>query len=139
MKKFKIYLTIATLLVGFLAGCTKNFEEINSNPNSPTTLESGLLLAGIISSAQNNSYSTFVGGDMGSCWSQQWSKVEYTDEERYIPRTSIIEMIWKKQLSLAFPNPNDYSAFMGGYSQSTGVFTIILILLINRIIKKFKI
>jgi len=41
-------------------------------------------------------YSTFVGGDMGSCWSQQWAKVNYEDEERYKVRQGVIETtIWK--------------------------------------------
>jgi len=41
-------------------------------------------------------YSTFVGGDMGSCWAQHWAKVNYEDEERYIVRADVIqETCWK--------------------------------------------
>jgi len=39
--------------------------------------------------------STFVGGDMGACWSQQFAKVQYNDEARYIPRNSVIQTtVW---------------------------------------------
>ena len=34
------------------------------------------------------------GGDMGMCWAQQVSKVQYNDEERYIPRRGAIDAIW---------------------------------------------
>ena len=77
------------------SSCTKNFEEINTNPNEPTVVPSGLLIADVIRHAGNRMYSTFVGGDMGSCWSQQWAKVQYNDEERYLPRESVIDAIWK--------------------------------------------
>ncbi len=67
---------------------------MNEDPNNPTTIESGLLLADIIRNSQNTLYDNFVGADMGSCWSQQLSKVQYNDEERYTPRQSILSMVW---------------------------------------------
>ncbi len=93
MKRFKI---ITLLLFGLLVsvGCDSDFEEINTDPNNPTAVPSSLLIPGVVRAAQNNSYSTFVGGDMGACWSQQFSKVQYNDEERYIPRQSVITSVW---------------------------------------------
>ncbi|HAN19302.1 MAG: hypothetical protein A2X13_01375 [Bacteroidetes bacterium GWC2_33_15] len=95
MKKFKILLT--AFLVGLLAfvGCDSGFEEINKNPNEPTVIPSDLLTADIVRNVGNTMYSTFVGGDMGSCWSQQWAKVNYEDEERYDIRETMMETIWK--------------------------------------------
>lgn len=94
MKKIKILLT--ALMVGILAfiGCDSGFEEINKNPNEPTSIPSDLLTADIVRNVSNMMYSTFVGGDMGSCWSQQWAKVNYEDEERYDIRESMMETIW---------------------------------------------
>tara|TARA_R110002110_G_scaffold415797_1_gene656200 strand:+ start:20209 stop:21798 length:1590 start_codon:yes stop_codon:yes gene_type:complete len=37
---------------------------------------------------------------------------------------NLVEVVWKGQLKLAYPNKNDYSAFMGMFSMSTGIFTI---------------
>jgi hypothetical protein len=34
------------------------------------------------------------GGDMGMCWAQHLSKVQYNDEERYIPRRTAIDGVW---------------------------------------------
>jgi len=93
MKRFKI---ISFLLSGLLilVSCDSNFETLNQDPNNPTAVPSSLLIPGVSRGAQNRSYSTFVGGDMGACWSQQFSKVQYNDEERYIPRQSIISAVW---------------------------------------------
>ncbi len=49
----------------------------------------------------------------------------------------LIEIVWKKQVGILFPNQNDYGAFMGAFSASTGVVTIILIMLFKGIVRKF--
>lgn len=92
MKKMK-YILLAFLVVGVF-GCTKDFEEVNTDPNNPTSVPAHLLLGNIVRITQNQMYSTFVGGDMGECWAQHWSKVQYNSEERYIPRRSVIDGIW---------------------------------------------
>ncbi|MGB1204563.1 MAG: SusD/RagB family nutrient-binding outer membrane lipoprotein [Chitinophagales bacterium] len=93
MKNKIILLLTFGLFLGY--GCDKGFEELNTNPNEPVSVQSGLLAGDVIRVASNTIYSTFVGGDMGSCWSQQFAKVQYNNEARYIPRESIIESTWK--------------------------------------------
>jgi len=44
---------------------------------------------------------------------------------------NIVEVTWKKHLALEFPNPNDYSAFMGRFSQITGITTFLMLLLVS--------
>jgi len=99
MKRFKI---ITILFFSFLVtvSCDSDFEEINKDPNNPLAVPSDLLIPGIARAAQNRSYSTFTGGDMGACWSQQFSKVQYNDEERYIPRQSVISAVWNDYYSV---------------------------------------
>jgi len=82
------------LILGTSSSCDKGFEELNADPNKPTAVPSGLLVADAVRVAGNVLHSTFVGGDMGACWSQQWAKVQYNDEARYTPRESIIGFIW---------------------------------------------
>ena len=36
---------------------------------------------------------------------------------------NLVEVTWKSKLKLAFPNPNDYSAFMGTFSSVTDAST----------------
>jgi hypothetical protein len=92
MKKI-VYLFIASLALS-TASCDKDFEEINISPNNASTTDPNLLLAGAMISTQNNIYSMFVGGDMGMCWAQHMSKVQYNDEERYIPRRGVMSGLY---------------------------------------------
>ena len=92
-----IYTKGTMFLCGLLlvvSSCTEDFEDINTNPNGPTTVPSSLLVATVVEATMDRLYSTFVGGDMGNTWAQLWSKVQYNDEERYNPRGSILDAIW---------------------------------------------
>lgn len=100
MKKYIVGSIVGILM---LQGCSK-YEQINNNPNQPGAVRSDLLLNNIMYTAfaedadianTTGSYSTFVGGDMGGCWAQQLSKVQYNDEERYMPRVSIVQDFWE--------------------------------------------
>jgi len=44
---------------------------------------------------------------------------------------NLVEVTWKKQLNLQFPNENDYSTFMGRFSQTTGLVTILMALFVG--------
>ncbi|MCH9620789.1 MAG: ADP,ATP carrier protein 1 [Chlamydiia bacterium] len=44
---------------------------------------------------------------------------------------NLIEVTWKSQLKLAYPDPNSYSAFMGGYSRNMGIVTIFMMLFVG--------
>ena len=93
MKTNKIYLFLFIGLL-FLSSCDEGFEEMNKDPNNPTSVPADLLIPGITTAAMNQMYSTFVGGDMGAVWAQQISKVQYNDEERFYPRNSVIDGFW---------------------------------------------
>jgi len=92
MKKY-IYAGLVSAALTFSA-CDNGFEELNVNPNGATSVPAGLLLTDLQRVPTNTLYSTFVGGDMGACWSQQWGKVQYNDEARYIPRQTSIQGFW---------------------------------------------
>lgn len=92
MKKY-IYAGLVSAALTFSA-CDNGFEELNVNPNGATTVPAGLLLTDLQRVPTNTLYSTFVGGDMGACWSQQWGKVQYNDEARYVPRQTSIQGFW---------------------------------------------
>ena len=103
MKRFKITLILfAALLV--ITSCDKDFEEINQDPNNPTTVPSHLLIPTVVTEVQGSMNSTFVGGDMGACWAQQFAKVQYNDEARYIPRLGSIGGTWTNVYSDAISN-----------------------------------
>ena len=75
-------------------GCDKDFEEINTTGNNALVTDPNLLLTASIITTQNVMYNSQIGGDMGLCWAQQWSKVQYNDEEKYIPRREQMTALW---------------------------------------------
>ena len=99
MKNIKLIL-IALLCLPLLTGCDNDFEELNTDPNNPTAVPAHLLLGYAQRQQLNSLYSTFVGCDMGMCWSQQMAKVQYNDEERYVPRRGVIDGVWNNQYTL---------------------------------------
>jgi ATP:ADP antiporter, AAA family len=44
---------------------------------------------------------------------------------------NLVEVTWKGQLKLQYPNPNEYSAFMGYFSTCTGAITILMMLFVG--------
>ena len=49
---------------------------------------------------------------------------------------NLVEGVWKGQIRIRFPNENDYAAFMGQFSFSTGLTTVILMLIGNNILRR---
>lgn len=98
MKKIFNYklLTVFTVLLFSSISCTKDFDEINTNNNRPTYDQAApeMLLTNCIEVLTDRVHEIFLGEEMGSCWVQQQAKVQYTDEDRYRPRVSVINNTW---------------------------------------------
>jgi len=69
-------------LIAFAAGCTKDFDEINTTPNSPTAVNSGLLLPQI----QRDMMNTLLGETwgIGNIVIQHTAKNQFVNEDRYL-------------------------------------------------------
>ena len=98
MRKIRIA-GIAGLLSAFLLlsnSCTKDFESINTNPNDAELAKAApdMLLTNAIESSSDRIQEIFLGEEMGNCWVQHEAKVQYTDEDRYIYRTSVVNNTW---------------------------------------------
>lgn len=50
---------------------------------------------------------------------------------------NLVEVTWKSKLKLLYPNPNEYSAFMGDFSTITGMTTFCLMLLSRVVFQVF--
>lgn len=93
MKNIKIIL-FAFLSFSLITSCDGDFEELNTDPDRPSEIPGHLLLGFTQRIYMNTVYSAGRGGDMGECWGQHWSKVQYNDEARYVPRRGVIDGIW---------------------------------------------
>jgi Starch-binding associating with outer membrane len=92
MKKISIFLLTVISIMTF--SCDNEFDKVNTDPNNPLAVPAHLLLASTIRQTQNATYNIQQGGDMGLCWAQHWSKVQYNSEEQYIPRRGAIDNVW---------------------------------------------
>ena len=50
---------------------------------------------------------------------------------------NLVEVTWKGKLKQAFPNPTEYSAFMGSFSSATGVCTLFMMLFGRFVFRKW--
>src|SRR5690606_33112441 len=76
----KIFLVAALVLTLF--ACTKDFDEINENPNAPTDVNSGLILPGVLRDVMNTVMNEAWG--IGNIVVQQTAKNQFVNEDRYL-------------------------------------------------------
>jgi hypothetical protein len=76
-----ILFTILALQVGWFTSCTEDFEEINSNPNSPELVPSSLLLPTVMRSTAGQVAGQAWG--IGNVVMQYTAKIQFTNEDRY--------------------------------------------------------
>ncbi|MBK6994652.1 MAG: SusD/RagB family nutrient-binding outer membrane lipoprotein [Lewinellaceae bacterium] len=69
-------------LIALFSGCTKDFDEINTNPNSPTAVNSGLLLPQIQRDMMNALTNETWG--IGNIVIQHTAKNQFVNEDRYL-------------------------------------------------------
>jgi len=50
---------------------------------------------------------------------------------------NLVEVTWKSKIKAQYPNPNDYSVFMGNFSTCTGIVTFIMMIVGRWIFKRF--
>jgi uncharacterized protein (TIGR02145 family) len=66
-------------------------NEISFTTNFVTAEQ---LLSDAVKSMTNMVFEISLGHEIGNCWVQHMAKVQYTDEDRYLPRTSTINNTW---------------------------------------------
>jgi hypothetical protein len=77
----KIFAAILALQLGWIVSCTEDFEEINSNPNSPEVVPSSLLLPTVMRSTTSQVAGQAWG--IGNVVMQYTAKIQFTNEDRY--------------------------------------------------------
>ncbi len=89
-----IFFLAGLALVFALTGCTKDFEDINSNPNEPAAVSPGFLLTNAQKSTMDIMYNSFWGSRRGMQLAQHWSSNQYSNESRYQFRTEVTNGNW---------------------------------------------
>ncbi|HVI46772.1 MAG TPA: SusD/RagB family nutrient-binding outer membrane lipoprotein [Chitinophaga sp.] len=93
MKKLllPLYILFAAVL---LAGCQKELERINKNPNEPTSVQPDYLLTNGIKSNVDTYWGNDAAMETSLLYVQYWAKIQYPDPDRYIPAATSIQTIW---------------------------------------------
>ncbi|MBK8491405.1 MAG: SusD/RagB family nutrient-binding outer membrane lipoprotein [Saprospirales bacterium] len=82
MKNFILKAIIVLGVVVNLSSCTKDFDEINTNPNAPTAVNSSLLLPQVVRDMMNSLLGESWG--IGNIVIQHTAKNQFVNEDRYL-------------------------------------------------------
>jgi hypothetical protein len=97
-----------------VVGCTKEFEEMNVNPNEPASVPTSYLLTDAQAGMIGFLWDEWWNGRFGNLYSQYWSQASYTDESRYKPRENVNNSYWIYFYSGRDINPPDGELNGGG-------------------------
>lgn len=121
MNKNIFFLAGLAIAIAF-TGCTKDFEDINTNPNEPAAVSPGFLLTNAQKSIMDIMYNSFWGSRRGMQLAQHWSSNQYSNESRYQFRTEVTNGNWsslyagplqdlQQIIALNTDNPEDMAGF----------------------------
>jgi hypothetical protein len=90
-----IKLSLGLFLTLFVFGCTKNFDEINTNPNQPAEVITPTLLTAAQKGLCDDIYDEWWGGRQSMLYAQYWVQRNYPSEDRYAIRQSVNNQYWR--------------------------------------------
>ncbi len=90
---FRYKAVLAFVLAG-LSACTGKFDEINTNPNNPTTASAELFLPHGIQTAVDAYWGGSLGMDVGNLVPQHWARIQYTDVDQYTTSNDVANAGW---------------------------------------------
>ena len=116
MKKFKQILILILGLIILPVSCTKDFEEINTDPNNPTDVPSINVIVNVIRLHTQAYYNDW--GDMNepSSWANHLGKIQYIDEAAYRFREGTVNGLWAN----TYLNLNDLGLIIEKESRTGG-------------------
>jgi len=74
------------LVVALISSCTEGFEEMNTDPNNPVDVPAINIFTNTVQSSVSFELGGWIQHTYLGVWCQQWCKVQYIDEDRYMPR-----------------------------------------------------
>ncbi|MFW0715782.1 SusD/RagB family nutrient-binding outer membrane lipoprotein [Pedobacter sp. N23S346] len=92
MKNNIIYTFI--LLSLFSASCRKELDDVNINPNATENAQPDYLLTAAIKNTADAYWGTTNNMNSSLLFVQQWAKVQYTEEDRFIYSNSSFTSLW---------------------------------------------
>lgn len=96
MKKIvNINILMVLVLIFTSISCTKNFEEMNVNPNQPSDVPSSNILCYDLRYVGDQFFNSWQGMNEMCSYAGQISKIQYIDEARYNFREGVVNNAWR--------------------------------------------
>ncbi len=96
MKISKLYkYFIVLFFIGAFTSCTKDYEEMNIDPNQPANVSTGFLLTSVQKQFSDQIWDEWNNGRFGMLFAQYWAQNQYTNESRYLYRDSQNDNFWE--------------------------------------------
>lgn len=77
-----------------LSGCTKDFVELNTDPNNPPKVSTASLLTNTQKALLDHTRDEWWGARQSFIWSQYLCQRNYTEEDRYLIRQNVNNTYW---------------------------------------------
>lgn len=90
-----IFLLAGLAIAIAFTGCTKGFEDLNTNPNEPSSVSPGFLLTASQKRIMDEMNDSFWGSRRGMQLPQYWASNQYSNESRYAFRTEVTNASWR--------------------------------------------
>ncbi|WP_316827956.1 SusD/RagB family nutrient-binding outer membrane lipoprotein [Pedobacter miscanthi] len=104
MKNNKLYI-LAILAIAF-SSCNKELDEVNINPNAPEIPVPDYLLTGTTKATVDSYWGVTNNMNSSLLFAQQWAKVQYTEEDRFIYSNSSFTSLWSTAYAQSIPGYN---------------------------------
>jgi len=92
---FKIKVILVVGLILTFGSCTKDWEEMNTNPNEPVTVPATNVLAYSLRYFADTYFDDWMGMNNFGGYAGQVTKIQYIDEARYQERETAINNAWR--------------------------------------------
>lgn len=108
MKRIHISLTFFSVLtlIAFTS-CKKDLEKVNQNPNAAQQAQPDYLLTAAIKTTADTYWGTNNNMNSSLLFVQFWSKIQYTDADRYIFSNNDFQELWTTSYSKSIINLNN--------------------------------
>lgn len=104
--KLKYISILSAAILLSVTSCKKDLLKINQNPNGSQTAQSDYLLTAATKATSDTYWGVANNMDASLLFVQYWSKIQYTDPDRYIYASSAFEELWSTGYSKSIVNLN---------------------------------
>lgn len=112
IKNISLFAVAVSLIA--LGACTKNFNSLNTNPNSPQNVPTSYLLSCAEKGLMDFSWDRWWNASNGMTLAQYYAENTYTTETQYLFRSNITEQYWGNLYGSGLNDPGGGNVVVAG-------------------------